>query len=216
MLKGAIFDHDGLMFDTEKVWQYNWQKQAAANNIILPERFKYDISGTSGSTMKAVIEKYYRVPDGTEIMHTVIDHVHHDLSLSLEEKKGLHEILKMFRAKGIIIAVASSSDEEMIRRNLNKAGIEQYFQAVVSSHHLARSKPAPDVFLEAAKQIHLDPAECYVFEDAINGVKAGYAAGCRTIMIPDMTLPDEETKQKASAIYPSLIEAMKAIEEGRI
>lgn len=122
----------------------------------------------------------------------------------------------MFRAKGIIIAVASSSDEEMIRRNLNKAGIEQYFQAVVSSHHLARSKPAPDVFLEAAKQIHLDPAECYVFEDAINGVKAGYAAGCRTIMIPDMTLPDEETKQKASAIYPSLIEAMKAIEEGRI
>ena len=150
MLKGAIFDHDGLMFDTEKVWQCNWQKQAAANNIILPEKFKYDISGTSGSTMKAVIEKYYRVPDGTEIMHTVIDHVHHDLSLSLEEKKGLHEILEMFQSKGVIMAVASSSDEEMIRRNLKKAGIEQYFQAVVSSHHLARSKPAPAVFLEAA------------------------------------------------------------------
>lgn len=94
MLKGAIFDHDGLMFDTEKVWQYNWQKQAAANNIILPERFKYDISGTSGSTMKAVIEKYYRVPDGTEIMHTVIDHVHHDLSLSLEEKKDFMRSLR--------------------------------------------------------------------------------------------------------------------------
>lgn len=216
MLKGAIFDHDGLMFDTEKVWQSNWQKQAKLRNIILTQEFVHDISGTSGATMKAVIEKYYHVQDGSEIMATVIDGVHHDLAICLEEKKGLHEILEMLQKNGVRIAVASSSPKEMIMRNLKNAQIDQYFEIVVSSQFMKHSKPAPDIFLEAAKQIQLAPSECYVFEDAINGVKAGYAAGCKTIMIPDITQPDEDTKRIAYAIFPSLIEAMEAIEQDKI
>ena len=135
MLKGAIFDHDGLMFDTEKVWQSNWQKQAHARGIILPDVFKHDVSGTSGDMMKSVVEKYYGVDDGTEIMNLVIAGVHHDLSISIEEKKGLHEIIEMFAAHGVAMAVASSSPENMIVRNLQNAGIDQYFQAVVSGQH---------------------------------------------------------------------------------
>ncbi len=216
MLKGAIFDHDGLMFDTEKVWQSNWQKQAHARGIILPDVFKHDVSGTSGDMMKSVVEKYYGVDDGTEIMNLVIAGVHHDLSISIEEKKGLHEIIEMFAAHGVAMAVASSSPENMIVRNLQNAGIDQYFQAVVSGQHVSHSKPAPDIFLLAAEKIGIDPSECYVFEDAINGVKAGHAAGCRMIMIPDMTQPDEDTKKIAAAILPSLLDAAKEIEEGRL
>lgn len=216
MLKGAIFDHDGLMFDTEKVWQSNWQKQARARGIVLPDVFKHDVSGTSGDMMKSVVEKYYGVDDGTEIMNLVIAGVHHDLSISIEEKKGLHEIIEMFAARGVAMAVASSSPGNMIVRNLQNAGIDQYFQAVVSGQHVSHSKPAPDIFLLAAEKIGIDPCECYVFEDAINGVKAGHAAGCRTIMIPDMTQPDEDTKKIAAAILPSLLDAAKEIEEGRL
>jgi HAD superfamily hydrolase (TIGR01509 family) len=216
MLKGAIFDHDGLMFDTEKIWQKNWQKQAQAMGIVLPEEFKHDICGSSGELMNSVVKKYYGVDDGSEIIAKVVAGVHQDEAVSIEDKKGLREILAMFQKHGVVMAVASSSPEEMIKKNLKNAGVDEYFQAVVSGQHVAHGKPAPDIFLLAAEKIGVDPKNCYVFEDAMNGVKAGYAAGCRTIMIPDMTQPDDAIRQMASAVYPSLLVACEEIEKGRI
>lgn len=216
MLKGAIFDHDGLMFDTEKIWQKNWQKEAAAMGIKLPEEFKHDICGSSGDLMNAVIKKYYGVKDGHAIIERVVEGVHQDEAVSIEEKKGLQEILAMFQRHGVVMAVASSSPEAMIRKNLENAGIASYFQAVVSGQHVAHGKPEPDIFLLAAEKIQIDPQECYVFEDAMNGVKAGFAAGCRTIMIPDMTQPDEEIRRLAYAVLPSLLDASKKIEQGEL
>jgi len=214
MLKGAIFDHDGLMFDTEKIWQKNWQKEASAMGIILPEEFKYEICGSSGDLMNAVIKKYYGVKDGREIINRVVECVHQDEAVSIEEMKGLRDILTMFEKHGVVMAVASSSPEAMIRKNLENAGIASYFQAVVSGQHVAHGKPDPDIFLLAAEKMHIDPQECYVFEDAMNGVKAGFAAGCRTIMIPDMMQPDEEIRRLAYAVLPSLTEASQKIEQG--
>lgn len=216
MRKGAIFDHDGLMFDTEKIWQNNWQKEAREMGITLPEEFKHDICGSSGELMNAVVRKYYGVADGREIIQKVTAGVHHDEEETIEEKKGLREILSMFQKNGVVMAVASSSPEAMIKRNLAHAGIDGYFKAVVSGQHVAHGKPAPDIFLLAAEKIGVDPAECYVFEDAMNGVRAGHAAGCCTIMIPDMTQPDEAIRQTADAIYPSLETACHEIEKGNI
>jgi beta-phosphoglucomutase-like phosphatase (HAD superfamily) len=216
MLKGAIFDHDGLMFDTEKIWQKNWQKVASSMGIVLPEEFKHDICGSSGALMNAVVRKYFGVKDGSEIIEKVVAGVHADEAFSIDEKPGLREILEMFKRHGVIMAVASSSPEEMIRKNIEKAGLSGYFKALVSGQHVAHGKPAPDIFLLAAEKIGIDPKDCYVFEDAFNGVNAGAAAGCCTIMIPDMAQPDEEIRKKADAVYGSLLEACDAIENEKI
>ena len=216
MQKGAIFDMDGLMFDTEQIWQNNWQKIAKEMGVKLAEEFKYEICGTNGALMNSIIEKYYGVKDGGPIAADCKQRVHDDLYESTPEKPGVHEILEFFRDHGVKIAVASSSSEEQIRRNLQNTGTEGFIDAIVSGVGMKRGKPAPDIFLAAAEKIGIDPKECYVFEDAYNGVRAGHAAGCTTIMIPDQVQPDDEIRGLADAVCTSLIEARDLLASGKL
>lgn len=84
------------------------------------------------------------------------------------------------------MAVASSSAARQIESNLETARIRGYFSAVVSGTQVRRGKPEPDIVLCAAERIGCAPGECFVFEDSENGIKAGHAAGCTAIMIPDL------------------------------
>ena len=213
MLKGAIFDMDGLMFDTERVWQKNWHEIADEMGVVLDDSFKSCICGTSGKLMNEVIERFYHVEDGAPIAKECIRRVHEDLSSFTPEKPGIHEILDFFKENNVKMAVASSSSIEQIRKNLQNTGTEGYFSVLVSGAQLPNGKPAPDIFLKAAEMLELDPKDCYVFEDAFNGVKAGHAAGCRTIMIPDMNQPDEEIRSLAYGVHDSLLAAIEALKQ---
>ena len=216
MLKGAIFDMDGLMFDTEQIWQKNWKLIADEMGVTLAEEFKYNICGTSGALMNSVIEKYYGVEDGSGIAADCKKRVHDDLMESTPEKPGVHEILEFFRDAGVRIAVASSSSVEQIKRNLQNTNTEEFIEVIVSGTELKRGKPEPDIFLTAAEKLGIDPHECYVFEDAFNGVKAGRAAGCCTIMIPDQMQPTEEIRALADAVCASLFEARDLLASGAL
>lgn len=216
MLKGAIFDMDGLMFDTEQIWQKNWKLIADEMGVTLAEEFKYNICGTSGALMNSVIEKYYGVEDGSGIAADCKKRVHDDLMEFTPEKPGVHEILEFFRDAGVRIAVASSSSVEQIKRNLQNTNTEDFIEVIVSGTELKRGKPEPDIFLTAAEKLGIDPRECYVFEDAFNGVKAGHAAGCCTIMIPDQMQPTEEIRAMADAVCVSLVEARDMLASGAI
>lgn len=216
MLKGAIFDHDGLMFDTEKIWQKNWNGIAAEMGITLPEKFKHDICGTNGDLMRSVIRKYYHVEDGHAIQEECVRRVQKDENVHIDAKPGLTDILNMFHKHGVKMAVASSSPKEMLNRNLKNAGVLEYFDAIVSGTELKRGKPYPDIFLKAAEELHLDPHDCYVFEDAYNGVRAGHAAGCKTIMVPDLVQPDDEIRGIADGVCTTLKEASDLIEKGEL
>lgn len=184
--KGAIFDMDGLLFDTERVYQQTWQEIASEKGIKLDGSFVKAISGTNGQTMCRVIERYYHVPDGTAIMDECMGRIRKKLSVHVPVKKGVHEILDFFQKKRIRMAVASSSAVSQIESNLETAGIRGYFSAVVRGTQVRRGKPEPDIFLCAAEQIGCAPGECFVFEDSENGIKAGHAAGCTAIMVPDL------------------------------
>lgn len=216
MLKGAIFDMDGLMFDTEQIWQKNWKLIADEMGVTLADEFKYNICGTSGALMNSVIEKYYGVEDGSGIAADCKQRVHDDLIEFTPEKPGVHEILEFFRNHGVRIAVASSSTEEQIRRNLQNTNTQDFIEVIVSGAGMKNGKPAPDIFLAAAAKLGIDPKECYVFEDAFNGVRAGHAAGCRTVMIPDQVQPDGEIRSLAAAVCTSLIEARDMLEAGKL
>ncbi len=213
MLKGAIFDHDGLMFDTEKIWQANWKLVADEMNITLPEEFQKEICGSSGQHMLDVIQKYYHVEDGTSIRDRVRQGVFDDEAKHIDMKEGLLDILEMFQKHGVKMAVASSSQKEMIVRNLRKANVEDYFEVVVSGQEVEHGKPAPDIFLLAAERLGLDAKECYVFEDAYNGVQAGVASKAKTIMIPDLVQPTDEIRNIVAAVCTTLKEASDKIEE---
>lgn len=204
---------DGLLFDTEKIFQQTWNEIAEERNIQLPEDFAREISGTNGSYMCHVIEKYYRISDGREIRDDCMTRVRMKLKEHVPKKLGTDEILQYFRENKVHLAVASSASKRLIESNLKIAGIRYYFEAIVSGAEVENGKPAPDIFLLAAEKIKCRPEECYVFEDSLNGIRAGYAAGCKAIMIPDLTFPTAEMQRLSFGIYDTLIEAMNKIQE---
>lgn len=121
--KGAIFDMDGVLFDTERLYQETWQEIAAERSVQLADDFLTAISGTNGCRMKQVIKAYYHVSDGTSIMEKCMSRMKHKLEDHVPVKKGVYKILEYFHEHNIRLAVASSSSEAQIKSNLSKNGI---------------------------------------------------------------------------------------------
>ena len=216
MKKAAIFDMDGLLFDTERLFQKAWHQKACEMGITLPPSFVFVISGTSGSRQAEIVSDYYPGGDTKAIIREVYENEQRWAAENLPVMKGAYEILEGMREEGLILAVASSSSIPMIEGNLEKAGMRKYFHHIVSGSQVSRGKPAPDIFLLAAERSGVDPSDCYVFEDSINGILAGAAAGCASIMIPDLIPADEKAKAAAAGIYPDLLTAWRAIQNGEV
>lgn len=161
--------------------------------------------------MCRVIEKYYHVPDGKDIMESCMEQVRQKLSVYVPMKKGVREILDYFRKNDIGIAVASSSAVQQIEANLQMSGIRDYFSIIVSGSEVNQGKPEPDIFLLAAKRLHCAPEECFVFEDSENGIRAGYAAGCFTVMVPDLLEASSEIQPYCRKICSDLEQAVQEI-----
>lgn len=210
---GAIFDMDGVLFDTERMFFQIWKELADEYQVTLGSDFLYAISGTNGSRMCEVVQQFYHVPDGAVIVTACKKRLHERLAIHVPIKKGVPEILEFFRGKGIKLAVASSSASEQVKWNLKASGLACYFNQVIGGEHVQRSKPAPDIFTYAAQQIGCEPQACLVFEDSINGVRAGYAAGCATVMIPDLIAPTPEISACCVGIYPDFIQFRKQAEQ---
>lgn len=212
---------DGVLFDTERLYQETWGELALERGIHLPQSFVKAISGTSGEHMSRVIEEYYQtsdgiVPDGAAIAKECMERMQRKLSVQVPIKQGVVEILEYFRQKGIRLAVASSSSMKQITSNLSISGIDRYFEQIVSGEEVRNGKPAPDIFLMAAEKIGCGPEECLVFEDSENGVKAGRAAGCFTVMVPDQIAPGDEIKAICSAIYSDFVQVRRVFEKAEL
>lgn len=205
-LKGAIFDMDGLMIDTEKLYLKFWIQSA--------KDFGYDMKPEHVYAIRSMARKY-SIPTlkgflgedcpteeirahRTELMAEYIN------EHGLEVKKGLFELLYYLKGREIKMAVATATPRSRTTEYLEKIGAAKFFSAVICGDMVETGKPAPDIYLTAARELGLPPEECAAFEDSPNGIKAAHAAGCHAIMIPDMTQPDDEIKPLLSAVYENL------------
>lgn len=218
MKQGAIFDMDGLMFDTERIFRESWLVLAAEKYHEEPSiPFTAAVAGTAGDKMREVVKRFYPDIDADAYIADCYARVEEISSRDLPVKKGLGEILSLLKEKGFRMAVASASSRAVVERNLKKAGVDHYFDLVLSTlGEGIPSKPAPDVFIKAAEGLGLAPGECYVFEDGINGVLAGLRAGCTTVMVPDTMEPTGEIIEGGAHICRDLEEAAEAIARGEI
>lgn len=211
MKQGAIFDMDGLLFDTERMYRDSWKQSAQQFGLVHNPDFPRAVCGSSGAHMREIILQYYPQVDAKAFADDCILRVERELETHVPEKTGVRDILQYFKQHGVRVAVASSSKRATVLHNLKQADILSYFDVIVSGDQVTHGKPAPDIFLLAAQQIGCEPENCYVFEDGTNGIRAGAAAGCTTIMIPDLTPPNAQLEQLCAGIYPSLSDAMNAI-----
>ena len=218
MKQGAIFDMDGLMFDTERLFRESWLVLARAKYRVQPSiPFTAAVAGTAGDKMREVVKSFYPDIDADAYIADCYARVEKISAEDLPVKKGLEEILSLLKEKGFRMAVASASSRAVVKRNLKKAGVDHYFDLVLSTlGEGIPSKPAPDVFIRAAEGMGLAPEDCYVFEDGINGVLAGLRAGCTTVMVPDTMEPTREVIEGGAVICRDLLEAMEAIAAGKL
>ena len=212
MKQGAIFDMDGLLFDTERMYGEGWDSAADAFGVERSAEFKTAVAGTNGATMLHVIHHYYPGIDARRFMEHCLNEVAERTKDGPPMKPGVREILGFFRERGVKTAVASSTALVQIKRNLRLTALEPHFDAVASGQEVDHGKPAPDVFLLAAERIGVAPENCYVFEDGINGMRAAFAAGCAGVMIPDQFQPTPDVMEQAAGIYASLNDAIAAIQ----
>lgn len=208
---GAIFDMDGVLFDTEHIYQETWREIAADMGVKLDDGITQAISGTNGDVMCRVIERFYGVKDGTDIMNRCKARVREKLSQEVPVKPGAREIIGYFKEKGVRIAVASSSTRGQIESNLALSGLSDSIDAVVSGEEVSCGKPDPEIFLRAAAALGCAPEKCFVFEDSMSGVKAGHAAGCATVMVPDLIPPTPDILPLCFRVFDSLDDALEEI-----
>lgn len=212
MKKGAIFDMDGLLFDTERVYKWAWIETAKHfgkdNGFDLAEK----VSGSSDKYCKKMIVEFYPDVDVEKFFRHVVNTALAKFEDGVELMEGVEEILSLLKNNGVKIAVASSSTTDLVERNLTRANLRKYFDAVIGGDGIKNGKPAPDIFIKAAEKLNLAPADCWVFEDSYNGIRGAAAAGCSPIMIPDTAPATDEMRNLCTGIYASLSDAAISIQ----
>lgn len=189
MLKGIIFDMDGVLINSEPVHYRVWKQTLAARGIELDyEIYKPCIGSTNGFLMDILHDNYGISRDDEELVKTmkqIKEQVIKEEGFPMIE--GVPQLLKRLKDGGYCLAIASSSPLSYIRQVVTTLGIDSYFDILVSGEQVKNPKPAPDVFLETAKQMGLDPEECLILEDSANGCRAAKAAGivCIAYFNPD-------------------------------
>lgn len=217
MIDGAIFDMDGLMFDSERVWGTLWEPALAAYGLAVPEGMPDAARGTTGDAAIAVIRRFCGPDvDAEAIFAEFYRQAELAFARGVPPKPGLFGLLDYLTAAGVPLAVASSSPAPLIRANLERVGIADLFAAVVCGKEVAHSKPAPDIFLEAARRLGTVPAHTLVLEDSFPGVRAGAAGGFVTVMVPDMMAPTDEIRALATRVCASLTEVRDLLEAGEL
>ena len=219
MKKGVIFDMDGLMFDTERLWDTFWEPACEALGVPMPaDRAAFYASGRglAGQYLLEHIREYFPMIDPQKMLDKVWQVGDARFAQGVPCKPGLKELLATLEEKGIPRVVASSSPRNMIEQNLQTTGTARYFHDVVCGADVQRSKPAPDIFLEAARRLGLDCRDCVVLEDSFNGVRDGRAGGALTVKVPDLAQPDEEIRQLYDYCCHDLFEVRDLLLAGKL
>lgn len=213
-MKAVVFDMDGLMFDTERLAARGMEAALAKQGFVCDEALflkmlGLNTEGTHRELRRAFGERF----DFSTAMRETDDYIERFITeYGAPVKPGLYELMDRLDAMNLPRAIASGSPEKRILRNIEAAGLSGRFSAVVSADDMPRGKPAPDVFLAAAKALGIDPADCLALEDAPAGVAAAKAAGMKTVMVPDLHAPDETDRAGLCACVGTLFDVIPLLE----
>lgn len=214
MIDAVVFDMDGVIVDSEHVWDEIREELARERGGRWHERAQQDMMGMSSLEWSRYMHDVIRLPEpaeeiNAEVVERLAARYRHGLPLIEGAVDAVERLAERWP-----LAVASSSNRPIIDLVLELSGLARCFRATVSSEEVARGKPAPDVYLEAARRLGADPARCAAIEDSHNGILAAKAAGMRVIAIPNKRYPPgREAMAAADVALGSIAELTAAVVE---
>lgn len=213
-IQAVLFDMDGLMIDTERLSDQVWCEIGARYGLTLTAADTALLRGRNRAGGRAAFQKRFGPDVPYDVMcDAVVGRMTALLARSVPLMPGLPELLAEIRRRGLPAAVVSSTHRSLVESNLRVAGIRDFFTALVCGDMVRRSKPAPDIYQTAAQTLAVPPRACLVLEDSYNGVRSGAAAGCATVMVPNMDPATPEMEQLCWHIVPSLHEVIPLLDQ---
>lgn len=215
MKKAVVFDMDGVLLDTEKLYRMHWKKAGAVFGKSAGEMdrvCRLIAGGTTEHTKQVFAEEFgeeFPYMECRKLTYQMMEAYIEDNGVTL--KPGVLEVLEHLKENGLKIAVATSTRQEFAEKRLKMTGIYDYFDQLIYSNMVSRGKPNPDIYLKACEMLGVAPEDAIGVEDSINGVKACHAAGLYTVMVIDLIKPDKDVFPYCNQIYDSMKEMLDLV-----
>jgi len=213
MIEAIIFDLDGVLIQSEEVWDAVRERYVRERGGRYDEDVQRAMMGMSAPEWSAYLAEDAGVPGtpdqiNADVVDLMLAAYTHDLPLL----PGAVDVVRRMAA-AFPLALASSSNRAIFEEALRLGGIADCLQATVSSEEVAKGKPAPDVYLEAARRLGVAPERCTAVEDSHSGIRSAHAAGMRVVAIPNASYPPDA---EALALADIVLDSLDQLTPGRV
>ncbi len=207
-IHGVLFDMDGVVLDTEKLYARFWAEAAHALGYPMTYEQALGMRSLNSAAGQAKLESYFGPgvsraemrKKRVELMDAYV------AQFGVEAKPGIHELLDYLKGQGIRTAIATSSPMPRATAYLGSLGLLDKFDRICSGHDVKQGKPAPDIYLHAAASIGVLPENCLAIEDSPAGILSAHRAGCWPVLVPDLDGSDDEMRKILYAEVDSLLD----------
>lgn len=214
-IRGVLFDMDGVVLDTEKLYARFWREAALAMGYPMTYEQALGMRSQNRQEGQKRLERYF----GPGVSHREMREKRIELMEAyvaqhgVEPKPGIRELLEFLRGQGIASAITTSSPMERVERYLDRLGLTEGFDRLCTAYDVPHGKPEPDIYLHGAAVLGLEPGQCLALEDSPSGLLSASRAGCLAVMVPDLDPPNARTEPLLFALADSLTDVMDLIRE---
>jgi HAD superfamily hydrolase (TIGR01509 family) len=217
-IQGLLLDMDGLLLDTERVAERCWTEAERETCFRMPDGFYFTLIGQS---MRLIKDRLIEVMDPACDIDAFLAAANRIYYKTLMEervplKEGVVEFLEYLAGKQVPRCLATSTVRDLCRHKLESTGLAKWLPLRVCGNDVDHSKPAPDIYREAARRLGKPPSRLLVLEDSENGLRSGLAAGCKVAHVPDVGPVCLDIQMRVDRVYRGLSEVQAALEREEI
>lgn len=199
--KAILFDMDGVLIESEFLMRATAIQSLADYGVQAKHEDFLEFTGMGEDRFVGGVAEKYGLKYEFAMKERAYDYYGQRVKAEAHIPEGVKEMLEQLHSQGIILAVCSAADLRKVKYNIQAIGVdESLFTALVTGSDVARKKPFPDIYLEGARRVGMNPKDCLVVEDAVSGVKAAHAAGMDAVAVPT-TFSKEELKERVNPEY---------------
>lgn len=201
-IEAVIFDMDGTLIDSMWVWDEIDREFFRSRQIPYSKEIQHEVEGMHIEAIATYFKNKFQLLETEEELIAIWTHMAYEVyQKEVDYKHGVRRFLTHLKKKQIKMGIATSNSMEMVDAIKHRLNFQDYFHCIVTSAQVNVGKPAPDVYLEAAKQLNVKPENCLVFEDIPMGMLAGKNAGMKVCGVHDYSSMDQENQKKAYCDY---------------